>query len=119
MKIFKICRIEDIEKAFIQYKDFQRQAEKLKLKTIEERTIWLHKRSESFNEIRKVFACACALPLANAEVERGFSLMNNIKSELRARMMNDLLKACMLLAKYDDFEFDYAKLGVEIAAKWR
>lgn len=119
LKILKICRIEDIDKAFLQFKDFQKQVKKLNLKTIEERAIWLHKRSESFNEITKVFACACALPLANAEVERGFSLMNNIKSELRARMTNDLLQACMLLAKYDDFDFDYAKLGVDIAANWR
>ena len=43
--------------------------------------------------------------------------MNNIKTDLRNRLKNDLLFALMLLSNYDDFEFDFKKLGVEIGDK--
>ena len=40
------------------------------------------------------------VPISNAEVERGFFLMNHIKNKLRNRLGQDLLFWLMLMAKY-------------------
>ena len=95
-----ICGIQP-NKAYIEYKNFLRNSEEDNLKTIEKPTVWMIKEG------------------GYAKVERGFSLMNNITTDLRNRLKNDLLFALMLLSNYDDFEFDFEKLGVEIGSLWR
>ena len=67
--------------AFVQLKNFQKQTKTLNLKSIVQKCAWISERVEEFRQLFKIFACAVALPLANAEVERGFSLMNNVKTE--------------------------------------
>ena len=42
----------------------------------------------------KMYLCH---PVSNAAVERGFSLMNNIKSHVRTRMNDDLLDASLVV----------------------
>ena len=91
----------------------------MNLKSIVQKCAWISERAEEFRELFKIFACAVALPLANAEVERGFSLMNNVKTKKRNKLKNDLLLALMLLAKYDDFDFDFDALGMELSKQWR
>ena len=112
-----ICDVNPT-KAFLEYKHFQRASAEFELKSITDRLVWMLNEGE-FEELEKVYVCALSLPLSNAEVERGFSLMNNVKTDRRNRLLNDILFACMLLGKYQDFEFDFARIGVEIAELWR
>ena len=95
-----VCGIEDCDRAFIEFKSYEKQTQDLNLESIEARTVWVYPKKKEFKNIRKIFLCACALPLANADVERGFSLMNNIKTDLRNRLKNDLLFSLMILGKY-------------------
>lgn len=51
------------------------------------------------------------------ECERGFSTMNDIKTDTRNRL-RDILLDLMLIAMYGDkHEFDYEKLGEHVADK--
>jgi len=52
-------------------------------------------------------------PVSNASVERGFSLMNLIKSDVRSRMLDDLLDASMSI-KYNGLDGNKLELNSEI-----
>ena len=68
-----------------------------------------------YEEIVPVFQLALCLPLDNACCERGFSIMNDIKTNKHDKLQKPLF-ALMLLAKYGKaFDFDYPKLGNLIA----
>ena len=110
--------MRDVDLAYLQLIKFKKQTEELDLRSFVEKCAWISERADRYRELFKIFACAIALPLANAEVERGFSLMNNVTTKKRNKLKNDLLLALMLLAKYDDFQFDFDALGVELSMKW-
>ena len=52
---------------------------------------------DCFSEFIKVLGFYLVHPVSNAYVERGFSLMNLIKTDIRNRMLDDLLNACMVV----------------------
>ena len=55
------------------------------------------------------------LPYSTAECERGFSTMNDIKTDTRNRL-GDILLDLMPIAMYgDEHEFDYETLGGYVA----
>ena len=59
------------------------------------------------------------LPLDNATCERGFSLLNNIKTKKRNRLGEQILFDLMLLGWYGgNFEFDHPKIAQSIARTW-
>ena len=61
------------------------------------------------------FRCHPILPYATADCERGFSVMDFIKSDVRNRLGN-ILYDLMLIAMYgSDHEFDYTTLGAHVA----
>ena len=59
------------------------------------------------------------VPISNAEVERGFFLMNQIKSKRRNRLGQDFLFWWMLIAKYKDHKFDFTTIASKIALTWK
>jgi len=68
-----------------------------------------------YNLLYRLYSILVALPYATAECERGFSLMNDIKSDVRNRIGNSLIDL-MLIAMYgDEHEFDYDILGEYVA----
>ena len=59
------------------------------------------------------------LPLDNTTCERGFSLLNPIKTEKRNRLGEDILFDLMLLGEYGKkFDFDIPSLAQSIARTW-
>ena len=59
------------------------------------------------------------LPLDNATCERGFSLLNNIKTKKRNRLGDQILFDLMLLGWYGkNFDFDYPSIANQIARTW-
>ena len=59
------------------------------------------------------------LPLDNATCERGFSLLNLIKTERRNRLGEQILFDLMLLGWYGPkFSFDHPKIAQAIAHTW-
>ena len=81
----------------------------LNLKLTQKKAAWLHEQGR-FARLLTVFIVALTLPISNAIVERGFSLMSWIKINRRKKMLQDLLFAYMLLGQYKKFKFDFNKL---------
>ena len=52
-------------------------------------------------------------PVSNACVERGFSIMNLIKTDVRSRMLDDLLDASMAI-KYNGLDSNKIKLDANL-----
>ena len=68
---------------------------------------------------QKNFIFSLILPLDNATCERGFSLLNNIKTKKRNKLGEDILFSLMLLGAYaEKFSFDYPSLSHKIARTW-
>ena len=58
-------------------------------------------------------------PLDNATCERGFSLLNNIKTKKSNRLGEKILFSLMLLGAYaKKFRFDYPSLSHKIPSIW-
>jgi len=51
-----------------------------------------------FKGILEIIEIYCALPCSNAEVERGFSTMNRIKTKERNRLLSQTLGSLMMLS---------------------
>jgi len=57
--------------------------------------------------------------MSTVEVERGFSLMNLIKSDVRNRILDDLLEACMLIYLHDPgYEFLSDEFLNNVISRW-
>ena len=67
-----------------------------------------------YKSLRPVYVLALCLPLDNAACERGFSIMNEIKTAKRSRLNKPLLPL-MFIAIYKDFKYNFAELGSLIA----
>ena len=62
-----------------------------------------------------LYSILVVLPYSTAECERGFSLMNDIKSGVRNRIGNSFIDL-MLIAMYgNEHDFDYDVLGAYVA----
>ena len=59
---------------------------------------------------------ACMLPLENVECEKGFALLNIIKTEKRNKLSEHIL---FDLIYGETFNFNYDTLAHEIAQSWR
>ena len=84
---------------------------------------YLHQLSVGSNDyslVHELYSILVVLPYSTAECERGFSTMNDIKSDTRNRL-DDILVDLMFIAMYgDSFEFDYDALGAYIAKEiWK
>ena len=65
----------------------------------------------------RLYSILVVFPYSTAECERGFSKMNDIKTDTRNRL-GDTLLDLMLIAMYgDEHEFDYETLGEHVAAE--
>ena len=73
--------------------------------------------NEGYKALLPIFVLSLCLPLDNAACERGFSVMNDIKTAKRNKLEKPLFPL-MLIGIYKDFNYDYADLGVRIAATW-
>ena len=73
--------------------------------------------NDGYENLRPVFVLSLCLPLDNAACERGFSVMNEIKTAKRNELDKPLFPL-MFIGIYRDFKYDYADLGVKIAATW-
>ena len=63
----------------------------------------------------RLYSILVVLPYSTAECERGFSTMNDIKTDTRNRLGNILIDL-MLIAMYgDEHNFDYETLGAQVA----
>ena len=74
-------------------------------------------RNHGYKSLRPVYVLALCLPLDNAACERGFSVMNEIKTAKRNRLEKPLLPLTFI-AIYKDFKYNFAKLGCLIADTW-
>ena len=53
---------------------------------------------ESYPQMARLAEIVLCYPMSNADVERGFSAMNRIKTSLRTRLLNENLNALMLIS---------------------
>ena len=74
-------------------------------------------KNDDYKALLPVFVLSIYLPLDNAACERGFSVMNEIKTAKRNKL-DKPLNPLMLIGIYKDFVFDYSELGVRIADTW-
>ena len=84
---------------------------------------YLHQLSVGSNDyslVHELYSILVVLPYSTTESERGFSTMNDIKSDTRDRL-GDILVDLMFIAMYgDSFEFDYDTLGAYVAKEiWK
>ena len=84
---------------------------------------YLHQLSVGSNDyslVHELYSILVVLPYSTAECERGFSTMNDIKSDTRNRL-DDILVYLMFIAMCgDSFEFDYDTLGAYVAKEiWK
>ena len=89
------------------------------LRSTASKAAWISNRSERYPDLHIIFLASLTVPLSNAEVERGFSLMNWIKNKRRSSLGQANLFWLMLLAKYKDFSFDLVSIASKIAATWK
>ena len=108
----------DAKQATMEYQDFLAQTEHEGLISTIDKTSWLVDRPKKYMNLRLVFIVSLTVPISNAEVERGFSLMNLIKNKSRSRILQDLLRNLMLIGRYKDFQFDFFKIVHKIARTW-
>ena len=73
--------------------------------------------NDGYENLRLVFVLCLCLPLDNAACECSFSVMNEIKAARRNELDKPLFPL-MFIGIYRDFKYDYADLGVKIAATW-
>ena len=59
----------------------------------------------------RLYSILVALPYSTADCERGFSVMNDIKSDVRNRIGNSLIDLMLISMYGDEYEFDYEILG--------
>ena len=67
--------------------------------------------NDGYENVRPVFVHSLSLPLDNTACERGFPVMNEIKTAKRNELDKPLFPL-MLIGIYRDFKYDYADLGV-------
>ena len=63
----------------------------------------------------RLYSILVALPYSTADCERGFSVMNDIKSDVRNRIGNSLIDLMLISMYGDEYEFDYEILGEYVA----
>ena len=108
-----------ISQTKLEYEDFKRNSHGCNLSTVLLKAQWIC-RENRFPNLQKNFIFSLMLPLDNATCERGFSLLNNIKTKKRNRLGEHILFSLMLLgaAYAEKFIFDYPSLSHKIASTW-
>ena len=70
---------------------------------------------DDYKLLYRLYSILVVLPYSTAESERGFSTMNDIKTDTRNRLGNILIDM-MLIAMYgDEHNFDYETLDAQVA----
>ena len=85
--------------------------------SVHEITAYTCDRKSDYPLLAYLFQIFIVLPTSTADVERGFSKMNFIKSKDRNRM-GDVLIHCLLISLYGGaFEWDWKTMGHYVATK--
>ena len=69
---------------------------------------------DEYGLIFRLYSIYFVLPYSTAECERGFSRMNDIKSDVRNRIGNSLIDLMLITMYGDEHEFDYEMLGAYV-----
>ena len=73
--------------------------------------------NDGCENLRPVFVLSLCLPLDNAACERGFSVMNGIKTAKRNELDKPIFPL-MLIGIYRDFKYNYAHFGLKVNEPW-
>ena len=70
---------------------------------------------DEYDLIFRLYSILVVLLYSTADCERGFSFMNDIKSDVRNRIGNSLIYLILIAMYGDAREFDYEMLGAYVA----